>query len=248
MISTRTDSQPSNELAGTIILSCSAVFILSAAGTVYLCRSMSGGMPMPGGWTMSMAWMTMPSQSWLSAALSFLGMWIVMMIAMMLPSLLPVLIRSRCNSRLVLTAGYFIVWILFGLVAYPVGLLISNAVMQSSVIAKFVPLTTALVLIACGVFQFTSWKSHRLACCTRSDFETGSSWKNGIRLGFDCAICCLGFMFILLVIGVMDLRAMAIIAVAITIERVAPHTARIIGLIIVVIGMILCVSVVNAMS
>jgi hypothetical protein len=42
-------------------------------------------MPMPGGWTMSMAWMRMPGQTWPGAAASFLGMWVVMMVAMMLP-------------------------------------------------------------------------------------------------------------------------------------------------------------------
>jgi len=32
---------------------------------------------MPGGWTMSMAWVRMPGQSWPVAAASFLGMWVV---------------------------------------------------------------------------------------------------------------------------------------------------------------------------
>jgi predicted metal-binding membrane protein len=54
-----------------------------------------GEMPMPGGWTMSMAWMRMPGQTWPGAAASFLGMWVVMMVAMMLPSLLPMLWRYR---------------------------------------------------------------------------------------------------------------------------------------------------------
>ena len=60
-------------------------------------RSMSamGGMPMPGGWTMSMTWMRMPGQTWPGAAASFLGMWIVMMVAMMLPALVPMLRRYR---------------------------------------------------------------------------------------------------------------------------------------------------------
>ena len=52
-------------------------------------------MPMPGGWTMSMAWMRMPGQTWPGAASSFLGMWVVMMVAMMLPSLVPMLLRYR---------------------------------------------------------------------------------------------------------------------------------------------------------
>ena len=39
------------------------LFLASAAGTIAWCGSMSvGGMPMPGGWTMSMAWMRMPGQ------------------------------------------------------------------------------------------------------------------------------------------------------------------------------------------
>jgi predicted metal-binding membrane protein len=57
--------------------------------------SAMGGMLMPGGWTMSMAWMRMPGQTWAGAAASWLGMWIVMMVAMMLPSLVPMLWRYR---------------------------------------------------------------------------------------------------------------------------------------------------------
>jgi hypothetical protein len=57
--------------------------------------SAMGGMPMPGGWTMSMVWMRLPEQTWPGAAASFLGMWIVMMVAMMLPSLVPMLWRFR---------------------------------------------------------------------------------------------------------------------------------------------------------
>src|SRR6202165_2046980 len=47
------------------------LFIASAVGTIYLCGSMSGGMPMPGGWTMSMTWMRMQGQTWLNSAASF---------------------------------------------------------------------------------------------------------------------------------------------------------------------------------
>src|SRR5882672_1598107 len=73
------------------------LFAASAALTIVWCGSMSAmdEMPMPGGWTMSMAWMRMPGQTWLGAAASFLGMWVVMMVAMMLPSLVPMLWRYR---------------------------------------------------------------------------------------------------------------------------------------------------------
>src|SRR6187397_885462 len=77
------------------------LFAVSAAVTIVWCTSMSamGGMPMPGGWTMSMAWMRMPGQTWPGAAASFLGMWVVMMAAMMLPSLVPMLWRYRQAVR-----------------------------------------------------------------------------------------------------------------------------------------------------
>src|SRR6186713_3228193 len=73
------------------------LFVGSAAVAIAWCGSMADmpGMPMPGGWTMSMAWMRMPGQTWAGAAASFLGMWLVMMAAMMLPSLVPMLRRYR---------------------------------------------------------------------------------------------------------------------------------------------------------
>src|ERR1700736_4295357 len=118
------------------------LFFVSAAITIIWCGSMSamGDMPMPGGWTMSMAWMLMPDQTWLGAAASFLGMWIVMMVAMMLPSLVPMLWRYRRavgrdgEARLgQLTAlvglGYFFIWTLFGMVAFPLGVALAIAEM-----------------------------------------------------------------------------------------------------------------------
>src|SRR5207244_11238396 len=69
-----------------------------------------------------MSTMPMPGQTWLPAAASFLGMWIVMMVAMMLPSLVPTLWRYRQAGLGQLTTlvgvGYFAVWTVFGMVAY----------------------------------------------------------------------------------------------------------------------------------
>jgi predicted metal-binding membrane protein len=97
------------------------LFAGSSAGTIVLCRSMSGGMPMPGGWTMSMAWMRMPGQSWLGAGAMFMLMWVTMMVAMMLPSLAPNL-RHRPERRWLVAAAYFLVWTIFGAAAYIIGM------------------------------------------------------------------------------------------------------------------------------
>ena len=61
-----------------------AAFPRQRRGDGELVRSMSAmaGMEMPGGWTMSMAWMRMPGQSGPGAAATFPGMWTVMMVTM----------------------------------------------------------------------------------------------------------------------------------------------------------------------
>ena len=110
------------------------VFVASVALTIVWCRSMSamGGMRMPGGWIMSMAWTRMPGQSWFGASGSFVGMWTVMMLAMMMPCLVPMLTRYRRaveetgKTRLgrltaLVGSGYFFVWTVFGVVTYVLG-------------------------------------------------------------------------------------------------------------------------------
>src|ERR1700733_6306727 len=103
------------------------LFVASATLTISLCDSMSAmnGMPMPGGWNLSMMWMRMPGQTWPGVAMQFVGMWLVMMTAMILPSLMPMLWRYRQavgemvgdylgTLTALVGAGYFFVWTLFG--------------------------------------------------------------------------------------------------------------------------------------
>src|SRR5215472_8451122 len=88
----------SAQISERALLGVSALlFASSVTVTTVWCSSMAamGQMPMPGDWTMSMAWMRMPGQTWSGAAASFLAMWVVMMVAMMLPSLVPMLWRYR---------------------------------------------------------------------------------------------------------------------------------------------------------
>jgi len=218
------------------------LFAASAAVTIVWCGSMSamGAMPMPGGWTMSMAWMPMCGQTWPGAAASFLGMWIVMMIAMMLPSLVPMLSRYReavgraGEMRLGrLTAlvglGYFFVWTVFGMVAFPLGATLAAATMDQPDLARAVPIAVGVVVLIAGALQFTDWKARRLACCRVAPgcgralpADAGTAFRHGLRLGLHCGACCANLMAILLVVGVMDLRAMAVVTAAIALERIAP--------------------------
>lgn len=222
------------------------LFAASAAGTIALCASMPEmGMPMPGGWTMSMAWMRMPGQTWPAAAASFLGMWVVMMVAMMLPSLVPMLGRYRQaversgGTRLggltaLVGAGYFFVWTLLGMAAFPLGVALAEIEMRQPALSRAVPLAVGGVVLLAGALQWSAWKARHLACCREAPgrgrplpADAGTAWRHGLRLGLHCGHCCAGPMAVLLVLGVMDLRAMAFVTAAITAERLAPAGERI---------------------
>jgi predicted metal-binding membrane protein len=231
------------------------LFAASAAVTIMWSASMSamGEMPMPGGWTMSMAWMRMGGRTWLGMAASFTGMWIVMMAAMMLPSLVPMLRRYRAavggtgEGRLNLLtalvgAGYFLVWTVVGLAAFPLGLALTAVEMQQPVLASAVPIAAGVVVVIAGALQLTPWKARHLAACREAPgcgealaAGAGTAWRHGLRLGLHCWCCSVGLMTVLLVIGVMDLRAMAAMGAAITVERLAPggeRVARVIGAVV----------------
>jgi predicted metal-binding membrane protein len=223
------------------------LFAASAAVTIVWGGSMSamGEMPMPGGWTMSMLWIPMPGQTWPAAATSFLGMWVVMMVAMMLPSLVPMLWRYReavggpGETRLgrltaLVGVGYFLVWTVFGLATIPVGAALAAVEMQRPALARAVPTAVGVIVLMAGSFQFTAWKARHLACCRESPgrgrtlpADAGTALRHGLRLGLHCSQCCVGLMAILLGLGVMDLRAMAVVTAAIAVERFAPAGERV---------------------
>jgi len=237
------------------------LFALGTAATILSGRSMAamGGMRMAGGWTMAMTWMRMPGQTWLGAAASFLGMWSVMMVPMMLPSLVPALGRYRravglADARLAgltatVGAAYFSVWTAFGAVIFSAGVLLANVAMQHRLLSRSVPIAVGVVVVAAGALQLTRWKARRLACCRHAPafgrFHPASfatAWRHGLRLGLDCCVCCAGPTAILLVLGAMDLRVMALVTAAISGERLArdgAQVAKATGAIAIAAGLVL---------
>jgi predicted metal-binding membrane protein len=182
------------------------------------------------------------------------------MVAMMLPPLVPMLRHYReavartGETRLgrltaLVGVGYFFVWTVFGMAAYPLGVALAAIEMQHPALARAVPLAVGVVVLIAGAFQFTAWKARHLACCreiprrgSTLPADAGTAWRHGLRLGFHCSYCCLGLIALLLVIGVMDLAAMAVVAAAITAERLAPageRVARATGAVVVGAGLFL---------
>ena len=208
----------------------------------------------------SMMWMRMPGQTWPGAAASFLGMWVVMMVVMMLPSLVPMLWRYRQavggagEARLgrltvLVGVGYFFVWTLLGVAAYPLGVALAAMAMRQPALSRAVPIAAGVVVLIGGALQLTAWKARQLACCREAPgvgrvlpADAGTAWRHGLRVGLHCSCCCGGLMAILLVLGVMDLRAMAVVTAAISAERLAPageRVARAIGIVAVGTGVVL---------
>jgi predicted metal-binding membrane protein len=242
-----------------VFFTTSALLFAGSAGlmiTWWSSMSDIGSMAMPGGWTMSMAWMPMLGQTWLGAATSFVSMWVMMMVAMMLPSLVPTLRRylpttsdlgkTRMNSALV-GAGYFAVWSVFGIVIFPLGAALVAIEMRHPGLARVVPLAMGAVVVMAGTLQFSAWKAHHLARC-REPFEYGLpanasiAWRQGLRFGLHCTFSCVGFTAMLVALGVMDLWVMGLVAAAITAERLAPNggrVARVIGIVVIGAGLLL---------
>lgn len=237
-------------------------FAVSATATIVASTAMAamGEMPMPGGWSLSAAWTPMCGQTWAGVATSFIGMWIAMMVTMMLPSLVPMLWRYReavgdaGSARLgrltmLVGVGYFVVWTAFGIAVFALGVALTSLAMAWPALAHVVPAALGMVVLVCGALQFTAWKARRLECCRaapghcrklRADART--AWRHGLRLGLRCSYCCAGLTVVLLAVGVMDLRAMALMTAAITGERLVPggeRVARLSGAVIVGVGVIL---------
>jgi predicted metal-binding membrane protein len=241
-------TQPTSVIAAAAVVTAAAW-----AYTIHSASSMSSAMPMPGGWSMSMAWMSMGQQSLAAHAAMFLIMWTVMMIAMMLPSVMPAVLLHRrliqtriergdpaAGSQVVLLAGYFFVWVGFGAIAYAIGMAIASAAMQSADVSVLVPAATGIALALAGAYQLTHWKQICLRHCrspldffARHDIRRrADSWRFGLHHGAYCAGCCWGLMVIQLALGVMSVPLMALVALVILLEkqwRYGEALARVVG-------------------
>jgi predicted metal-binding membrane protein len=256
---------PLSPLISTLVLwgAALATAALCWGFTIRDVRAMTGGMPMPGGWTMGMAWMPMPGQTWPRAGAMFTAMWLSMMVAMMLPSSLPMLLlyrrvvvfRGEPYADLLvwlMASGYFLVWTLFGVTAYAAGATIARAAMQWRIASELVPMGAGVALIASGIYQLTPWKSACLKHCRNPleivarDLHPG--WRGAVALGVHhglfCAGCCWALMVMQLVMGVMNLAAMAVIATVIALEKLTargPLVARAVGLVSIGAGVVILV-------
>jgi predicted metal-binding membrane protein len=187
------------------------------------------------------------------------AMWVVMMAGMMLPSAAPTLLLFAMVVRSHDTAhapgrvysflgGYLLVWTAFSLAATLLQLLLGALLYLSPMMQlRGQALSGALVLVA-GAYQLTPIKRSCLATCRAPAaflaryYRPGNSFGLGVRHGGYCVGCCWALMLLLFVAGVMNLAAIAAIAVFVLLEKVMPLGAqggRLSGLLLIVCGALL---------
>jgi predicted metal-binding membrane protein len=187
---------------------------------------------------------TMPQmQAWgfLNLLLLFV-MWAVMMVAMMVPSAAPmVLMFSTVNRRRheqrrpfvptgAFLLGYLVVWAGFSALATFAQWGLHTAALLSPMMVSTSSILGGVLLLVAGIFQWTPLKHVCLTHCrspvgffmTEWREGTGGALIMGLRHGSYCAGCCWTLMALLFVAGVMNLLWVAIIAVFVLIEKVAP--------------------------
>jgi predicted metal-binding membrane protein len=202
--------------------------------------------------------MTMPARSATELFLLF-AMWWVMMVGMMLPSVAPVILtfatvnrnrRSRGEPYVpsaLFAAGYLLAWGGFGLAAT-----LAQEVLERANLLSPMDMTTnsrllgGLLFLAAGLYQFTPVKLTCLRSCRSPIDFVVNHWRDGpggaLRMGLTHGLYCLGCCWILMLLlfvgGVMNLLWIAILAIAVLIEKLSagPWLGRAGGVVLAVYG------------
>lgn len=174
-------------------------------------------------------------------------MWWVMMVAMMLPSAAPLMLlygralrqTTRADVRpgaayaptAFLASGYLAVWLAFSIAAAtlqsalePVGLLSTTTWWSTSATLS------AVILAAAGLYQLSPLKHACLVQCRGPIAFLMRYWRPGrlgafvmgARHGALCVGCCWMLMALLFVGGVMNLAWIALLALLVLVEKLAP--------------------------
>lgn len=169
----------------------------------------------------------------------FLGIWIVMMIAMMFPSGAPMFLmfsriargkRERGQSFVptwVFVASYLAVWSASGVIAYLVASEIQSAGMGNMWLQNNGPRLAGLLFLAAGLYQLSPLKTTCLAKCQSPLSFIMTSWRDGyggaVRMGVSHGLFCLGCCWLLFAIlfplGIMNIAAMAVVAIVVFAEK-----------------------------
>jgi predicted metal-binding membrane protein len=161
----------------------------------------------------------------------FVVMWTLMMAAMMLPAVSPLVsmyarsVRGSASAVAAFGAGYLLVWASTGVVAYVLTWLFGELAEERAGSAHGVAVAAFVV---CGAYQLTPMKRWCLRHC-RSPISHLLHYaafrgrtrhlRAGAHHGLVCVGCCWGMMLALLAVSMMNLPAMVVLGVLITLEK-----------------------------
>lgn len=170
-------------------------------------------------------------------------MWAGMMVAMMLPSATPMILTFAAVSRkrrqqqrpyvpvAIFVSGYVAVWAVFSFLAAVAQWFLHRKALISPAMASQSAILAGFLLLAAGIFQFTSLKHACLRQC-RAPFElimtrwregAGGAFRMGLEHGLFCAGCCWALMGLLFVAGVMNILWIATLSVVVGLEKLLPR-------------------------
>ena len=169
-------------------------------------------------------------------------MWAEMMVAMMIPSAAPMILtfamvqRKRCEQERsfvptgIFLLGYLIVWTGFSALAALAQWVLHAKALLSPMMVGNSPILGGALLIVAGVFQWTPLKNACLNQCRSPLNFLMTDWREGnfgallmgLKHGAYCTGCCWILMALLFVAGVMNIWWIAIIAVFVLLEKIAP--------------------------
>jgi predicted metal-binding membrane protein len=174
----------------------------------------------------------------------FVVMWTLMMAAMMLPAIAPLVsmyarsVRGSASALAAFGGGYLLVWASTGVVAFVLTWLFGELAEANARAAQAVAVGAFVV---CGAYQLTPMKRWCLRHCRSpiSHLLHYASYSGrtrhlraGAHHGMICVGCCWGMMLALLAVGMMNIPAMVLLALLITLEkqwRYGETLAKIVG-------------------
>jgi predicted metal-binding membrane protein len=189
----------------------------------------------------------------------FLLLWVTMMAAMMLPSMAPVAItwargigrRSsgwlRAARTTEFVGGYLLVWAAFGLLAYGALALTGDLVDDHPDTGRWIG---AGAFLLAGLYQLGPLKNVCLRHCRAPMSQLmhyagfrppARDLRVGVHHGAYCVGCCAGLMVVLIPLGMMNVAAMAGLAVVIFAEKLfrwGPPLSRVVGVAFVVFAVL----------
>jgi len=178
-----------------------------------------------------------------------LVMWWVMMIGMMTPSAAPMILlyaratrhaqaAGKLEQGVVPTAafagGYLVMWLGFSLLAATLQWALERSGLVSAMMmASTSAGVSAAILVLAGLYQLSPLKHVCLRQCRAPAEFLSRHWRPGasgaLRMGLEhgafCVGCCWVLMALLFVGGIMNVLWIAVLAILVLLEKVAPHGA-----------------------